>query len=317
VASLDQEWAYAGLDSCATDGLCATACPVDIDTGAMVTRMRAAGRSQPAQGVANAAAANYGALVALGRAAVRTGHAVGMKLPAPGQAAPRGRKPPAAVAVYFPSCTGRLFDGAGDPFLVLAERAGVPIRVPDGLDPLCCGLPFDSKGFPDAGAAVRARTVAVLRLASDDGALPIVVDGSSCAQALSETVGLAVIDSTAYASRHLLARLTIRRRLPDAALHLSCGAQHLGIEDDLRSLATAVAERVTVPRNTGCCGFAGDRGFSHPELTASATAPAAAEFAAAGHTLGLTSNLTCGIGMSRGCGIPFRNVLEVLEEVSR
>ncbi|HWA40625.1 MAG TPA: hypothetical protein VG712_03380, partial [Gemmatimonadales bacterium] len=92
---------------------------------------------------------------------------------------------------------------------------------------------------------------------------------------------------------------------------------HLGIEDDLRALASAVAERVTVPRSNGCCGFAGDRGFTHPELTASATASMAAELSAAGHTTGLTSNLPCGIGMTRACGFEFRNILTVLEEITR
>src|SRR5664279_922970 len=38
--ALDREFPYAALDTCATDGLCATACPVSIDTGQLVKRFR-------------------------------------------------------------------------------------------------------------------------------------------------------------------------------------------------------------------------------------------------------------------------------------
>ena len=317
VAALDQAWPYAGLDTCATDGMCATACPVGIDTGAFVTRLRAEGRSFMERAAAQVGAGHYGALVTLGRIGVGVGHAVGVPVPAGGHAAPAPRTPAHAVAVYFPSCTGRVLAGGGDPLLALAARAGVGIRVPTGLDGSCCGLAFSSKGFPDAARQARERTRDLLRRSSDDGRLPIVVDGSSCGAEMTGVQGLQVIDSVTFARREILPRLTLRRRLPDAALHITCGAHHLGIEGDLRALASAVAERVTVPLSNGCCGFAGDRGFTHPELTASATAPMAAELATAGHTLGLTSNLPCGIGMTRACGFEFRNILTVLEELSR
>jgi D-lactate dehydrogenase len=316
-ARLDAEWPYAGLDTCATDGMCATACPVEIDTGAYVARLRAEGRSFVERAGADLAARNYGGLVTLGRIGVHVGHALGVNLPAGGHAAPAPRRAAAPAAVYFPSCTGRVFAGGGDPLLALAMRAGVGVTVPPGLDQSCCGLSFSSKGFPDAGRRARQRTRDLLLHASDGGTLPIVVEGSSCGAELMGVDGLRVLDSVSFARREILPRLTIRRRLPDAALHITCGARHLAIEDDLRALAAAVAERVTVPLSNGCCGFAGDRGFTHPELTASATAPMAAELLAAGHTVGLTSNLPCGIGMTRACGLEFRSILAVLEELSR
>ena len=317
VASLDREWSYPGLDTCATDGVCALACPVDIDTGAMVTRLRAESRSALTSGIARLGATRYGALVALGRTLVRAGHAVGMDLPAAGHAAPAARDRADAAAVYFPSCMGRVLAGGGDPLLVLAERAGVFLRVPDDLGDKCCGLPFHSKGFPDAGDALRGGTIDHLRRVSEEGRLPIVVNGSSCAHAFSEGSTLNFVDSVTFARETLLPHLTIKRQVPDLALHISCGAQHLGIAEDLRALAHAVAVRVVEPMGGGCCGFAGDRGFTHPELTASATAPMAAEIATARCTLGVTSNLPCGVGMARATGIPFRHLLEVLEEVTR
>ncbi|MEI8083227.1 MAG: FAD-binding and (Fe-S)-binding domain-containing protein [Actinomycetes bacterium] len=38
---LERDYAYDGVDTCAVDGMCATACPVLIDTGALVKRLRA------------------------------------------------------------------------------------------------------------------------------------------------------------------------------------------------------------------------------------------------------------------------------------
>ena len=317
VASLDAEWSYPGLDTCATDGVCAIACPVDIDTGAMVSRLRAESHSSLTKGLARLGAGHYGALVTLGRTLVRAGHAVGMDLPAAGHDPPAARDRADAAAIYFPSCMGRILAGGNDPLLALAERAGVFLRVPDALADKCCGLPYRSKGFPEAGDALRERTIDHLRRVSEEGRLPVVVDGSSCTHAIAEGSTLDFVDSVTFARETLLPHLTIKRQVPDLALHISCGAQHLGIADDLRAIARAVAVRVVEPTGGGCCGFAGDLGFRHPELTASATAPMAAEIAAAQCSLGVTSNLPCGVGMARATGIPFRHILEVLEESSR
>lgn len=317
LASLDHDWRYAGLATCATDGMCGTVCPVGIDTGEFVRARRREGHGAGANAVAGLGAAHYATFTAMGRAALRLGRLLGRGLPKPGRPAAVARSPQNAVAVYFPSCTGRLLLGPGDPFLTLAARAGAAIRVPARLEESCCGLPFASKGFPAAAARVREVTRTLLRAETEGGRLPVIVDGSSCAHAMADLEGFTIESTIAFTRRRILPRLTVAAPLPDAALHLTCGAHHLGLGEDLRALAQRVAARVTVPASNGCCGFAGDRGFRHPELTASATAPMAEEIAAARHTLGLTSNLTCGIGMSRATQLPFRDILEVLEEVTR
>jgi D-lactate dehydrogenase len=312
VAALDQGWEYAGLDTCATDGMCATACPVDIDTGAMVTRLRGEGRSPLLTAGADFARRHLDWLLPVAR----------VGLPLFGRGAGPGvtaratelaeRHPAAPVARYLAGCPRRLLGEGPDPLLTLADRAGVAIEVIAESERHCCGLAFDSKGFPEAGRDARAA------IARDyAGALPLVIDGSSCAEALQETPGLTVLDVVRFARETLLPRLTIRRRLPDLALHIPCGAHHTGIEADLRAIARAVAERVYEPPSSGCCGFAGDRGFTHPELTASATAPMAAEIRAAQCTHGAGSNLPCQVAMTRATGIEFSGILAVLEEATR
>lgn len=107
------------------------------------------------------------------------------------------------------------------------------------------------------------------------------------------------------------------RTVASVALHPVCSLHHAGTEDKLRAIAAAIAEEVFVPPSAGCCGFAGDRGFLHPELTASATAPMAGELAGHECTAYLSSNRTCEIGMQRGTGQPYRSFIFLLEELTR
>jgi D-lactate dehydrogenase len=311
VNALDRGWEYAGLDTCATDGMCSHACPVAIDTGAMVTRLRAEERSPLVAAGADFARRHLDWVIPAARVALPLlGRGSGANVTTRATDLAE-RHPTAPVARYFAGCPRRLLGEGPDPLITLADRAGVAVEVIAGADHHCCGLAFDSKGFPAAGNDARA---AITRDCT--GTIPLVIDGSSCAEALQDTPGLTVLDAVQFARETLLPRLTIRRRLPDLALHIPCGAHHLGIAGDLRVIAAAVAERVYEPPSSGCCGFAGDRGFTHPELTASATAPMAAEILTAGCTRGAGSNPPCAVGMARATGLPFSGLLEILVEVT-
>ena len=84
-----------------------------------------------------------------------------------------------------------------------------------------------------------------------------------------------------------------------------------------RALAAALAEEVFVPPSAGCCGFAGDRGFLHPELTEAATREQAAEVASGDFDAYLSSNRTCEMGMERATGRPYVHAVQALEELTR
>ena len=128
---------------------------------------------------------------------------------------------------------------------------------------------------------------------------------------------LEIVDSIEWAER-LLGRLPIDRRAGAVTVHPTCAARHLGLEPTLVAVAAALAERVVVPESAGCCGFAGDRGFLHPELTASALSEEAAEVDAAGPSDAyLSSNRTCEIGLERETGHAYSSLIFLLEELSR
>jgi D-lactate dehydrogenase len=75
---------------------------------------------------------------------------------------------------------------------------------------------------------------------------------------------------------------------------------------------------VWVPPGVECCGFAGDRGFLVPELTASATQREAAEVRdrlEAEPGAGLYSTCrTCEIGMGRAVQRPYAPLVSLVHE---
>ncbi|MFI6017679.1 FAD-binding and (Fe-S)-binding domain-containing protein [Streptomyces sp. NPDC051287] len=356
--ALEADYAYAAVDSCAADSLCVTACPVTIDTGAVMKRLRAERHTATAQRAGNATARHWGTAVKGVRAALNTAHV----LPAPalraatgavrrlgagelvppwaddiprgGPARPAPRHPAQPRAVFFAACIGSVFaaegttGGASAAFLRLCERAGVQVTVPDELPGLCCGTPWQSKGYTDGHRTMAARTLEALWRASDQGRLPVVCDASSCTHGLEQLpdvlaepdrarfAALRFVDSVVFTAEHLLPALPEPRRLTSLALHPTCSTVHLGIDGALRTVAAAVSDAVTVPDTWGCCAFAGDRGLLHPEITASATAAQAAEINSGTYDAYASCNRTCEMGMTRATGRLYRHVLELLDEAT-
>jgi D-lactate dehydrogenase len=355
-AALERDFPYDALDTCAVDGLCATACPVKIDTGRLTKRFRALRHPPAARRAAAAAARSFSALEPLVRLALAAGHALpgaasgatralralGLRvplwtgpMPRPARALPKTTGS-AAAAVYFPSCLTRTMrgpDGNDEPsvpeaLLALAARAGVALDVPEDVTGTCCGVPFSSKGFEEAHAIAVNRAVERMWAWSDGGRLPVVIDASPCAYGLvsadaaltdenrARRKALSILDAVAFAHDVLLPRLAVARREPSAVLHPVCSLVKLGLPPKLEALARACAEEVVTPPGAGCCGFAGDRGFLVPELTASATRAEAAGVPASA-VRGISSSLTCEIGLARATGRPYGSILQLLERATR
>jgi D-lactate dehydrogenase len=212
--------------------------------------------------------------------------------------------------------------GVMDAVRTLSTRAGVALRVPDGVEGLCCGTPWSSKGMAGGYATVQARVRTVLEEATDGGRLPVVTDAASCTEGFERLLaaagaGLVVLDAVPFVATHLLPRLTVTERLGSLALHPTCSSRRLGIDAAVLAVAAAVADDVVVPDDWQCCAFAGDRGLLHPELTASATRQEAAEIDARDFDAYASVNRTCEIGMTRATGHPYRHLLELLEQATR
>jgi len=338
--ALLEEYEYDAVETCATDGSCQLACPLGIDTGRMVKELRVAQHGERAEKAALAAARRWGAIEKLSRVGLRlAGPLAPKRLGGTGDpsrtTAGRVREgspvPPAeTAAVYVTSCTNRIFGGGPTEALVeVSARAGMPVAIPNEVEGSCCGLPWSSKGFDAAHRHKANEMVERLWGWSDEGELPVVIDAASCTGAIADPAEgvlseenserlsqMEIVDSVAWALR-LLPSLKVSEKVGSATAHPTCATRRMGLAHPLKALAEALADEVYIAPSATCCGFAGDRGITHPELTASATRPQAEELAGRRFDAYLSSNRTCEIAMTRATGERYESPLILLERLTR
>lgn len=229
LADLRADYDYDGVQTCAVDGMCAVACPVDINTGDLVRRLRAEQSSKLENGLWNAAAAGWGAVTRLGGVALTLADAVPAPLvtgvtrvaravlgddtvplydsglPRGGSAPLRPHVPADAQAVFFGACIGTMFGaedhggGSRDAVRAILDRAGIPVVIPEDAGGLCCGTPWKSKGHLDGYERMTQRTLASLWKASRGGKLPVVCDAASCTEGLHTMLATSLADHPEYA----------------------------------------------------------------------------------------------------------------------
>ncbi|RST12536.1 FAD-binding oxidoreductase [Streptomyces sp. WAC05374] len=265
-------YGYAAVDTCAGDSTCALACPVGIDTGALMKRLRHARHSPREERMAARAARRFAAVESSARLAVATGRRLGDRLPAavtgllrtavrtelvpgwlpelPGAAAglPATERAGAA-AVYFPACVNRIFgepaghDGPSLPEAVVAlsARAGKPVWIPDDVAGTCCATIWHSKGYEEGARVMAGRVVEAAWGWTAGGRLPLVVDASSCALGL----GREVVPYLSAHQRELHAELTVVDAVVWAAGDL---LPHLTVR---RRAASAVVHPTCAMRHLG------------------------------------------------------------------
>jgi D-lactate dehydrogenase len=259
-------------------------------------------------------------------------------MPPPASPALPATRREGAAAVYLPACINRIFgrsrelpDGPSLPeaMVAVSTRADRPVWIPPDAAGHCCATPWISKGFARGAEAMANRTVEALWRWSGEGELPIVCDASSCTlglaaeckphlspENLERHAKLDFRDSIAWVESELLPRLEVGRRLGSATLHPTCATRHLGLADALGRIGDAIADDASSPVVATCCGFAGDRGLLHPELTRSATAEEAFEVRSRDFDAHLSSNRTCELGLEHGTGRPYTSFVHALEELT-
>lgn len=349
VAELSESYDYAGVQSCAVDGMCGTACPVYIDTGDLVRRLRRESRSRLADAAWTTAAKHWSTASMAASAALTAATKVSAALPSVGSRAARAvvgtdtvpqwttdlpaggqrRRRPSphdrADAVYVPACVNAMFGtngpGAQDSLERLCALAGFTLTVPADIDSLCCGTPWSSKGMTTGYQAMSQRTTAAVLVASRNGELPVVCDASSCTEGLIKMLRVSapfirVIDAVTLIRQQVLPHLSDLPRIPSITVHPTCSSMQLGSTPDLLAIARHIADDVLVPTDWGCCGFAGDRGMLHPELTASATSRQADAVCAHPTTAYASCNRTCEVAMKRATGATYRHIVEILADLT-
>ena len=355
--TISTAYAYQGVDTCASDSLCALACPVGINTGTMMLKQREQGRGALARMVGNRAANSFSTVTFATRAGLTAadlvhralgttllGGLTGMArklsggrlppwhrwLPTAG-ALPRlqkaGVEAERSRVVYFPSCASRTMGPARDDpenealpvkTVALLRKAGYEVVMPDNVAGLCCGQPFASKGLPEQASAKQDELERALRVASRDGRDPIVFDTSPCAFRVKPgdaSAQLRVYDIAEFIHDFVLDRLELEKLLETVALHCTCSNIKMGLQTKLKAIAEACVEKVVVPDAISCCGWAGDKGFTYPELNASALRDLKAALPDNCQS-GYSTSRTCEIGLSLHSERYYRSIVYLVDRCS-
>jgi D-lactate dehydrogenase len=234
---------------------------------------------------------------------------------------PRGGTGADRTVVYFPSCVARTLGpsrgapderGVIDALLSVLDKAGYGAVFPEGLDGLCCGMAFDSKGFPEAARRKSEELAAALERASDAGNLPILCDTSPCVYTMARRLALRIYEPIEFIHTFLMDRLRFEKVPETVALHPPCSTDKMGLTERMVTLARACAQTVVVPSGVTCCGFAGDKGFTLPELNRSALAHLA-EAIPSGCARGYSNSRTCEVGLSQYAGIPYQSIVHLVD----
>ncbi len=231
---------------------------------------------------------------------------------------------PSQKVVYFPSCINRAMGPSRygneqqltEVMVKLLQKGGFEVIYPQNLAGLCCGMAFSSKGYTEAGQKKSNELEAALLEASANGSYPILCDMSPCLFTMRENMGtrMKLYEPVEFILEHLLPQLTLVPLKETIAVFPVCSLKKMGLEQKLTELAKLCAKEVIVAE-TNCCGFAGDRGFSFPELNKHGLRTLKDQLPVS-VLKGYSNSRTCEIGLSHHSGIPFQSIVYLVDQIS-
>tara|TARA_R110001583_G_scaffold49336_2_gene154557 strand:- start:8835 stop:11696 length:2862 start_codon:yes stop_codon:yes gene_type:complete len=365
--ALTKTFQYQGIDTCAATGLCADRCPVGINTGDLVKKLRSA-KYQQFTPIARWTANHFSTtnkLLNLGLKVnqiaqktlganrldkmsqgiaklsthktqrwspqVPTANAYKIKSTVSNNllsntSSNGGNIASSKKVVYLASCASRSMGQQADNrdqrslpevTISLLAKAGFEVIVPELINELCCGQPHDSKGFSDIAKLKSEQLQDALWKASEHGKWPVLIDTSPCAKRSIEQFSqpMQILEPSQFVLKYLLQHLTISPLQETIMLHITCSTRRQALDKQMLQLAQYCAKEVIVPEHIECCGWAGDKGFTTPELNAAALLPLKSQIPE--HcTRGYSNSRTCEIGLSHHSGIAYQSILYLVDEVS-
>ena len=365
-ATLRKQYKYYGDQTCATDGLCSTSCPMKINTGELTHLIRQLDMNKSTLGYqVGEFAANHMAGIKSGLRVVldvahlghitlgpklmttvcRTMNKMGMPLWT--TAMPKKHRQPKKSdltqfiidrslphnqptqdnplkVVYFPSCInqtmgqskhgGKIHDLV-DEVIQLMAKAGYEVIFPEGMERMCCGQIWESKGMLDIADRKSAELEQALWKASEQGKYPVLCAQSPCLHRMKKVMHkMYLYEPAEFIMKYLVPRLDFHPIDRPIALHITCSTRQMGVADDLINLAKMCSTKVYLPEGVGCCGFAGDRGFTFPELNKYGLRKLRPQIEANHIEVGYSNSRTCEIGLETNTGIPYMSIVYLVNE---
>lgn len=350
---LEHQYGYLGEATCAGDGLCSMSCPMGINVGDLTHEIRQQKTpvKSTAHHVGNYVANHFhgvknslrpvlavasGAQNLFGNKFMRTittGMHQVLHLP---QWTPAMPKPyhfhPEKIkenqvherkVVYFPSCINQMMGtskGVEDKTplpektIQLLQKAGYEVLYPKDMDNLCCGTIWESKGMPDIADKKSTELENALYEASEQGKYPVLCDQSPCLYRMREVMTkVDLYEPVEFTLKFLAPYLIFHRENRPIAVHATCSMRKMHLNDALTQLAQLCSTRVLDPEEVGCCAFAGDKGFTQPELNTYALRKLPPQIQANRVEVGYSNSRTCEIGLSTNTHIPYMSILYLVD----
>jgi D-lactate dehydrogenase len=348
---------YYSDETCATDGLCGLVCPVKIDTGKFIKHVRHEESSDTAKSVASYIGNRMAGTTSVLRGGLNFVHffhsilgdslmggiasamrTVSLKtIPKWNKDMPQGghkikhsivNEGQPDKVVYFPSCINRSMGKSkgydkDDVELTrktqeLLQRAGFTIIYPEGINSLCCGMAFSSKGLKEEGARKSKELEDALLKASGNGKYPVLFDMSPCFYTFHEAYqnkDLKIYDPIEFMLDFVMPKLQVKHPRDIVTVFPVCSVKKIGMEQKLLQLAKMCSKEVAFVESN-CCGFAGDRGFTYPELNAHGQRHLNEQIPSDCKD-GYSTSRTCEIGMSEYSDINFKSIFYLIDEVTK
>ncbi|MGL6268211.1 MAG: FAD-binding and (Fe-S)-binding domain-containing protein [Chitinophagaceae bacterium] len=215
---LRKEFQFSGMDTCAVDGMCAIDCPVEINTGDLIKRLRRENHSASANKFALVISKNFRLVESLVKSVLYAGNTINKITGNTGMyrftknlkkvfpsfpiwtksisspVSVKANEIPDADIVYFPTCITRMMGAdkeqdqhISDVLSNLCIKAGLKLFVSPKINGLCCGQLFSSKGFISAYTNTVNQSIETLWQWTREGKLPIVMDVTSCTHSIQQS----------------------------------------------------------------------------------------------------------------------------------
>lgn len=352
LASIQKVYPYMGIDTCAMTGMCATRCPIGIDTGKMMKKLKVPNTHHR---MANFAAGNIKWMIQGAQLGLKISHLMGCStsakisqvfhqkfkgIPVLPVSLPKSVKSLSqeiknanlqehgAPIVYFISCVNRTFaegiDGTSSiakDTLALFKKSGYRAIFPENYQSLCCGQPFESLKLGTAADKLANQVNDALLVASNNGEIPIYADNAPCALRLLEAQAeglldarLKIYDAATFLAENVLPKLTITNKRATLNLHIPCSATKMKVGDSLQKLAAAVTDSLSTT-GIACCGYAGNKGMFLPELNENGLRLLDKNIPeSCDH--GVSMSRTCQIGLTEHSGLPYASIETLLNQCS-
>lgn len=224
--------------------------------------------------------------------------------------------------VYFPSCLNQRLSTPDKPLVndmtELLNKAGYEVIFPANMENLCCGTIWESKGMPDEAQRKAAELELALLKASEYGRWPVLCDQSPCLHRMRHTMQhLHLYEPAEFIDKFVLSEVEITPLDACVAVHVTCSTRQMGLAQTIIRVARACATNVLIPEEIGCCAFAGDKGFTDPELNEWALRKLKPQIQKAGATMGVSNSRTCEIGLTTHSGIEYHSIAHLVNITSK